>query len=440
MGKTVYILGAGFSRPAGFPLQGELLRSVLDEAGEDILRLSGDILSAPVTPSDKIRNDRETIRQFTDASFPSRERVQLEDMFTLLDETILERAHFAKFPENKLREIRSAWIRAILSTLHQISEQHLKSLNMRYRAIAAALIEQRLRAKIKGDPFSIISLNWDSLIEDSIFWVLRKVNAIQEGKALADIDYCIYTTPLPNSPHTPSTKQRAKHIYNIKLLKMHGSSTWLRCPCSNLVYTGLGMDGPAYDIYVKSQISPFIQDHLDAREQPSPSILEPFIITPTFTKVFDLPHIQTTWHNAFVELREATDVVFIGYSLPAADYHFRTLLRRAIRSTTPIKVILDNSAEPLDPTIISKTRATLRVVSRLVRSGFPALAKTCETLDEALPKELTFVYPEDRYREIFKKEQLAFNYDGVEGFAKNFAPEDQLPVALERIKNSFLSK
>ena len=155
MGKTVYILGAGFSKPAGFPLQGELLRSVLDEAGEDILRLSGDILSAPATPSEDIRRDREIIRKFTDASFPSRRRVQFEDVFTLLDQTILEHAHFVKFPEKELREIRSAWIRAILFTLHQTSEQHLKGSNMRHRAIAAALIEQRIGAKVTGDPWPL---------------------------------------------------------------------------------------------------------------------------------------------------------------------------------------------------------------------------------------------------------------------------------------------
>jgi hypothetical protein len=56
---------------------------------------------------------------------------------------------------------------------------------MRHRAIAAALIEKRIGATISGDPFSIISLNWDSLIEDSIFWVLKQVGAAREGKGLA---------------------------------------------------------------------------------------------------------------------------------------------------------------------------------------------------------------------------------------------------------------
>lgn len=40
--------------------------------------------------------------------------------------------------------------------------------------------------------------------------------------------------------------------------------------------------------------------------------------TPTFVKRFDNPHLQMTWHNAFIELVEADKVVFIGYSLPGA--------------------------------------------------------------------------------------------------------------------------
>ena len=401
MGKTVYILGAGFSKAARFPLQQELLSAVLD----DILFLPGDILSTPDVLLEAFHKDRETIKRFVDTSFPSREHLKFEDVFTLLDQTILERAHFGKYSERELREIRSAWVRSILFTLHQISDQHLRGSNMCHRAIAASLIEKRIDAKISGDPFSIISLNWDSLVEDSIYWVLKKVRAFRKGKALADIDYCVYTTPLPKSTHTASTKQKACQIFNIKLLKLHGSSTWLRCPCSNLIYTGLGMNEPAHDIYVKRRISPFIQEHLDEREKDSPSVLEPFIITPTFTKVFDSPHIQTTWHNAFVELREADQVIFIGYSLPDADYHFRTLLRRSIRSTTKVTVILHKSDKP--PNI----------------------------LEEADSKT---VYPEQRYRQVFYKDQLiSFDYNGIEGFAKNFAPEEQLKVVLERIKKAF---
>jgi hypothetical protein len=92
------------------------------------------------------------------------------------------------------------------------------------------------------------------------------------------------------------------------------------------------------------------------------------------------------------------------YSLPNADYHFRTLLRRAIRSTTPVNVILDAFAEPpKDP----------------------------------LTADLRIVYPAQRYRQVFREDQLTFNYEGLESFAKSFAPEDQLPFAIERLKAVF---
>jgi uncharacterized protein (DUF3820 family) len=111
----------------------------------------------------------------------------------------------------------------------------------------------------------------------------------------------------------------------------------------------------------------------------SASFLEPYIITPTFTKVFDLPHIQTTWHNAFVELREAEEVVFVGYSLPDADYHLRALLIRAIRPKTRIRVILSRSDDPSNYS------------SHLERSALP----------------------EGRYRRLFD-DTVAFDYNGVE--------------------------
>jgi len=397
MGKTVYILGAGFSKPAGFPKQGDLFTGLVNKLTD----FSADqFIPFKITSSISEFLTRCGFMKEGELVFT----ITLEDLFTLLDQAIADRNSFVGFDWVELIKIRDSLIRGVLGLLHGCAHNHISGEEQRFKLLAANLIEARMKAEIGGDPFSIISLNWDSLVEDSVFWVLHRTGGIHKGKARADIDYCVYTTPLPNSPHTASTKQKASGIYNIKLLKMHGSSTWLRCPCSNLVYTGLGMTEPAYGIYVTSRLSPFIQEHLDDREKEFPSVLEPFIITPTFAKVFDLPHIQTTWHNAFIELREADEVVFIGYSLPDADYHFRALLRRAIRSTTKVKVILHESDEPPD-------------------NPQNADSKT--------------VYPAQRYRQVFHEDQLTFNYDGVEGFARNFAPEDKLPAAIERLKAVF---
>lgn len=206
---------------------------------------------------------------------------------------------------------------------------------------------------------------------------------------------CVYTSPLPGSPHIPSTKQKAAGIFNLKIVKMHGSASWLRCPSSNHIYTGLGMNESSFDIYVKRRRSPFIERTWDQREDSQPAILEPYIITPTYSKVFDLPHIQTAWHNAYVELREADNIVIIGYSLPEADYHFRTLLRRAIRPNSRMTVVLSPHDDPSQG------------------SGFNS--------------------PAHRYRQVFREEQLALRYDGAEGYIQDLIGQQTVQSLIKGI-------
>jgi len=341
MARRVFVLGAGFSKAANFPLQAEILSLVTDSVSIG----GADILAEPDPPTKTFLEQREQLIAFLARTFRSDEQ-RLEDVFTLLDQAIAEHSTVAGYGIVELMDIRDIWVRAILFCLHKCSEQHLAQPASIYVRFASWLIRQRLKAGLDGDPFSVICLNWDSLLEDSLFHVIREANAL--GRF--DVDYCVYTTPLdPNPavcPHVPSPKQRASGIYNIKILKLHGSATWLRCPNSGLIYTGLGMTTPASTLYVMERSSPFMTAYPNIPAPAAEVPLEPHIIAPTYSKVFDLPHIKTTWHNAFIELREANEVIFIGYSLPDADYHFRALLLRAIRGTTRIRVFLGPRSDP----------------------------------------------------------------------------------------------
>jgi len=323
---------------------------------------------------------------FLKHAFPS-DKQRLEDIFTLLDQAITNRATFAGYSLTQLIEIRDAWIRAILFCLHKCSEQHLAKPASMYVRFAAWLIRQRIEAGIDSDSISVLSLNWDSLVEDSVFHVIREIGALRR----IDVDYCVYTTPLDLSPevcpHTPSPKQKASGIFNIKLLKLHGSATWLRCPNSGLVYTGLGMLTPASELYVTPRPSPFMEAHPSDPATIAAAFLEPYIITPSYSKVFDLPHIQTTWHNAFVELREADEVIFVGYSLPDADYHLRALMIRAIRSAAHVNVVLAKRDNPAEYSM----------------------------------KEVRDTLPEGRYRRLFG-DGIAFDYGGVASLVEHLSP------------------
>lgn len=396
--KTVYVLGAGFSAGAKFPLQSQLLADLKSGMFSD---------SLPAEDHSRLKDNQDKINDFCQAVFPISEEDQpLEDVFTLLDQVILSRGHFSKFSTADLVTVRDAFIYCILHFLYYHSDRYTKAEDTLYDRFAANILQQRMSLGQSADPVSIISLNWDSLLEDAFFRVLRHANGI--GKA--DIDYCVYTTPLPESPHCPSTKQKAAGLFNIKLLKLHGSITWLRCPNSNHIYTGLGALHDACDVYLKRRNSPFIADLFpDSREGAYPPVLEPYIITPTYAKVFDLPHIQTTWHNAYVELREASRIVFIGYSLPESDYHFRTLLRRAIRTGTGIEVVLHTNDRPDE------------AVGDIVRSG--AMPQTAVT----------------RYCKLFGRERIVTStrYDGIQAYVEDLLPESQYEGIVDDIKEAF---
>src|SRR5690606_22701887 len=64
------------------------------------------------------------------------------------------------------------------------------------------------------------------------------------------------------------------------------------------------------------------------------------LIMPTFLKDLNNFQIKLIWQNSGVELSEASKIVFIGYSLPQADYELRQLLSRMIPHDTKIEVVM----------------------------------------------------------------------------------------------------
>ena len=258
----------------------------------------------------------------------------LEDLFTLLDQTISKREYCHEYSWRKLEDIRDALNKLVLFLFHKANLEISEKGRIFYERIGLYFIEKRIRGK-SSDPFSIISFNWDSLLEDSIYNCIRTMK-ITGG---VDIDFCCYTNPLNTSvPHSSSLTQKAKGIFNIKLMKLHGSVNWLLCPNCNRLFTGVGGDKDIWLQYIDNIPCPSCKKVSSGTGKSAP--LEQFFISPTFLKVFNNAHIQMTWHNAYLEIAGASKVVFVGYSLPEADYHFRTILRRAITKEKEIEVIL----------------------------------------------------------------------------------------------------
>ena len=325
--RTVYVLGAGFSYDASIPLQSKILDSIRDM----------DFVSLPERLQSYCSEHQGRSIEFVNKIFAHSNNPALEDVFTLLDESINSHCYCLGYDYRKLEEIRRSFYSIIVLLFLAHEEKVDGNAWAFYRKVSQYLIKQRLDAGLNTHSFSIISLNWDCILDDSIYWALR-----QHKQNDTDIDYCCFTHPFEGTTrHTPSILQRAKGIYNIKVMKLHGSVNWVICPNCNCMFVGLGSKPEVVYRYLTEKECPECAKVIKRPDETFRlPVLEPFIISPTFIKQFDNPHIGYIWHNAYRELSKAAKVVFIGYSLPYADYHLRTLLKRAIQPDTEIETVL----------------------------------------------------------------------------------------------------
>lgn len=383
--ETVYILGAGFSYDAGVPLQSQILESIRDL----------NPLSAPTILSDMFAECQGRSIGFISKIFEKVPNPRLEDVFTLIDQSIQHRSYCVGYSWLDLEVVRRSLLNAIVLLFHTRQMQVSQPAQNFYHAVAAYLVEERINAGQKNHPFSIVSLNWDCVLENAIYWCLDRC-----GGNAVDVDYCCYTTPLEGTlRHTPSIHQKAIGLYNIKFIKLHGSVNCVLCPNCNRLYAGLGAPRELLAEYIAGKVCPRcgeIASRAEGGQQQGP-VLDPLVISPTFVKEFDNAHIEMIWHNAYVDLCEANRIVFIGYSLPEADYHLRTVLKRAIRRDAHIVVVLTQKDSP---------------------------PKNCEA-------HIQQKYAASRYRAFFGEEpRVKFEFKGVQAY---FRPVVEKKTLSERV-------
>lgn len=368
--KTIYVIGAGFSVAAGFPLQNELLEKCLQLRESQILQVAGFAQGSAKKAQDQMQG-------FINDIFPKVKTPRLEDIFTTLDLAISKRQYIKNYDWLTLFQIRESLIRLIIIALYFSLKIQINKRNDFYEKVATYFIHERLKAGIKADTYSIIQLNWDSLIEEKVYSCIEELDIKQS----VDIDYCCYSTPLSDSYHTPSLTQKAKRIFNIKVQKLHGSINWLRCPNCDRLFTGLGSNLPPGELYIRDQACSKCSKTTNTTSKQTDYLLEQYLVSPTYAKVFDNTHVQMIWHNAYVDLIEASKIIFLGYSLPEADYHIRALLSRSVNPNAEIVVVLSN---------IDKAHA------QHSRTGAT-----------------------ERYIQFFGADRVNFHYEGVENYFEN---------------------
>lgn len=324
--KTVYVLGAGFSIDAGAPSQAAIIR--------EAFRLR----SESPTHFDEGRFSEFTsfIKDQLNVSEDHFSSVDLEDIFTPLDRCLAESSQFRGISLDKIMEVRESVFYVVGKTIQLLLNDTDKSKT--YISDFANFLTEKssVRAGVnyrREDPVSVISTNWDILLDNSIYQTLQN-NPSYDGV----VDYCCYISSKDENDSTvkPGLEKLGQGGFNVKLLKLHGSLNWLQCPrCSRLYSKFSSKEAMSnYD-------SPTSCRHCDTNfpEENGNHTLTANLIMPTYLKDLSNPQYRIIWQNAGIEISEADEIVFIGYSLPYADFEMRQLLSRMARKNAKIHIV-----------------------------------------------------------------------------------------------------
>ena len=302
--KVVYVLGAGFSIPAEAPTQAQILG--------DILKLDHGSARVQEAKLELIHFLKEDLR----INLTKIEKAALEDIYTPIDRCIADGTSLkSKTPEglSKIRgELEYLVSIAIARRIsqHQASEPKASWYVSKFAKFLVAKAARRAkfaknaktadRAK-QYDPFSIISLNWDILLDNALHSALkRECPKMGDYDAFGVVDYCCYISSL--QPRDPRIRSGLWSLgcrgYNVKLLKLHGSMNWLQCPNCQRLFVEFGD---------KEDILERVGSENCRHCQKAGYVnrLAGSLVMPTFLKDLSNFQIKLIWQNAGVELMEA---------------------------------------------------------------------------------------------------------------------------------------
>jgi NAD-dependent SIR2 family protein deacetylase len=430
--KTVFVLGAGFSKADDIPLQYELLKNILTlfpnkiQVQPNFIELSINGAEQKVMDYyDEFEKCRQLLADFLVDNFTSFEKkaeyysiktssrvdmplmdeylkraykiasevnVTLEDLFTIFDKVILGHEHFQLYSVDSIVTIHKALRVCIIFLLSHQCAQIRTQVNTISKLFSKKIFDMRVVSSRFDDVLSIITMNWDSLLEKELFQLCQDYNSNNHRIKIYP-DLCFYDDSYNKNNKRPvSTQVKAKGYRNIKLLKLHGSINWLNCPYCGRIYVDYEEDIALNELALDCSCPKCKESSMSGKSPQMHSTL----ITPTFLKDLNDLHLKNIWHNALIDLIEADKIIFIGYSFPDADFEMRCLLKKAVQPNTNIEVVLHHSDNPE------------YYKNRLEKHKFNTNDK------HALLERLNL--PERRYNAFFGDKAIIFHYDGIEGY------------------------
>lgn len=311
--KTVFILGAGFSFDAGIPMQSELIENILNYN-----------LPRDLSPC------RTRIKKFIQDIFGLDEdaahHLALEDIYTPLHQAISRNDYLKSYSPSQLEEVENN-LNQLIAHVIDNGKMNFEDREEYVDTFVRTLVREKERAPTT-DHFSIMSLNWDIVLDKRIFEIIKGAGIIDYGCHCVGVE--------ERSGMIPPIVAKERGLYTVKLLKLHGSLNWVTCPqCHRLFVNKHQKEG------IRA-----LNGTAECRFCSDDVKMDAAILLPTFQKDLAKLHFQQIWNQAAIELSEATKIVFIGYSFPLADFDFRALITKHVAAEgVEVEVVLFSDHE-----------------------------------------------------------------------------------------------
>ncbi|MEQ8442092.1 MAG: hypothetical protein RIM33_08610 [Alphaproteobacteria bacterium] len=316
--ENLLILGAGFSLNAGLPVAKDFTESLLSKkrlkkGGPS--RLQVDFLQHFVS---EIFNEGEAANP---EAWPD-----LEDVFTMVDLAANTGHNLGPdWSSSDLRVVRRAIIVRMIRMLSQRYRRAKKQSDFDWSHL------DRLFSTFDCSTSAVLSMNWDGVFENEIA-LKQNLRRVDYG---CDAIACRFI-------NTSLVKRSAAKVEPLRILKPHGSVNWLYCDAcretfwvpanhyqiervARTLFRQRDWEVIQKKIGKDSQVQ--VYDTACPRCEDAGTLGTRFA-TFSYRKALDFPMHAASWRMAERYLKEAVNWIFIGYSLPAADFEIKHLLKR----------------------------------------------------------------------------------------------------------------
>jgi hypothetical protein len=294
-------LGAGVSRPLGFPLTAEILPLILGRRQDTLRGLLARFLPA----------------LFEDGVEPP----LITDLMSLVDQLRLDGHAFGpELGPGALDELRTLLDRAIAEVLARPVEPRDGGERLLDR-----LVEWLMARRA---PTAVITTNYDLALESRLYTLL---DAQEVAKG---VDFGVSWRPA----HGPGELVPRPEDPRLRFYKLHGSLDWMRCALCGYLTVDLER-GPAGGTSAERAG--------EATCACGYGPLRHIFVAPSMVRELRDLNLLAVWHGALETLRAAEEWIVIGYSLPPEDVAVRSLLLRAFRgrSRPPAVHVVETSAD-----------------------------------------------------------------------------------------------